>query len=247
MLGSAPGFSSFSVDDVQAARRFYGETLGLTVADKRLGGAGVPDGLELTIGGATRVLIYPKADHAPASFTVVNFTVTDIERAVDDLAASWSAVRTVPVRTQDRRERDPPHARGTGGRVVQRPSRKHPLHHRTVATAVWRLLDPSPVRMDRRVPKHRCTVFAHSADLLLALIALFAQLKSDRGGRSWTDPCSFLERPQSPKSGHCRERDLVRRFAGRPERTDPSLPRFRISAGRCNPTCARPLYEMGSR
>jgi catechol 2,3-dioxygenase-like lactoylglutathione lyase family enzyme len=89
MLKDAEGFSSFSVDDVDAARRFYGETLGLSVAEASLGreGADVPGGLEFRISGTTRVLIYPKPDHAPAAFTVVNFLVADIERAVDDLTA----------------------------------------------------------------------------------------------------------------------------------------------------------------
>lgn len=68
-------FSSIAVDDLQAARRFYGETLGLTVRDEMMGLLGV----EL---GARRVLVYPKEDHVPASYTVLNFPVADVEAAV---------------------------------------------------------------------------------------------------------------------------------------------------------------------
>jgi predicted enzyme related to lactoylglutathione lyase len=79
MLTSRSAFSSFSVDDLDRARQFYGETLGLTVAD---GGMGT---LELTLPAGTRVMIYPKDDHQPATFTVLNFSVNDIESAVEEL------------------------------------------------------------------------------------------------------------------------------------------------------------------
>jgi catechol 2,3-dioxygenase-like lactoylglutathione lyase family enzyme len=75
-------FSSFSVDDVPRAKQFYGETLGLDVADQM-------GGLELHLGGGSGdVFIYPKDDHAPASFTVLNFLVPDVDAAVDRLTAA---------------------------------------------------------------------------------------------------------------------------------------------------------------
>ena len=72
-------FSSFSVDDVDEAREFYGETLGIDVSDNEEGG------LELSFPKSTSVFIYPKDDHEPATFTVLNFTVDDIDEAVDAL------------------------------------------------------------------------------------------------------------------------------------------------------------------
>ncbi|KNB53769.1 VOC family protein [Streptomyces caatingaensis] len=79
MLRGSRAFSSFSVDDVPAALRFYGGTLGLEVTEEH----GL---LHLRLAGGVTVLLYPKADHTPASFTVLNFPVPDIERAVDELS-----------------------------------------------------------------------------------------------------------------------------------------------------------------
>jgi catechol 2,3-dioxygenase-like lactoylglutathione lyase family enzyme len=89
MLKDAKAFPSFAVDDVPRAKEFYGTTLGLEVADTPLGvgGADVPAGLELHLGPGTRVLVYPKPDHTPATFTILIFPVEDIERAVDELVA----------------------------------------------------------------------------------------------------------------------------------------------------------------
>ncbi|GIF70552.1 VOC family protein [Asanoa siamensis] len=72
-------FSGFSVDDIPAAKRFYGETLGLPVAEEH----GM---LMIDIGAGAEVLVYPKANHQPATFTILNFPVADIDSAVDDLA-----------------------------------------------------------------------------------------------------------------------------------------------------------------
>jgi catechol 2,3-dioxygenase-like lactoylglutathione lyase family enzyme len=87
MLKGAEVFSGFAVDDTDRAREFYGTTLGLEVADARLGveDADVPAGLELHLGPGSRVLIYPKPDFTPATFTILNFLVDDIEQAVDAL------------------------------------------------------------------------------------------------------------------------------------------------------------------
>jgi catechol 2,3-dioxygenase-like lactoylglutathione lyase family enzyme len=71
-------FSSFSVDDIQRAKEFYGETLGLEVSETE-------EGLGLRIAGGGQVFIYPKPNHTPASFTILNFPVVDIDQAVDAL------------------------------------------------------------------------------------------------------------------------------------------------------------------
>ena len=84
MLKDKPAFSGFSTNDIEAAKRFYGETLGVDVSD-------VHGMLNLKLAGGQRVLIYPKDDHVPATFTVLNFEVADIDAAVDDLAAKGVA------------------------------------------------------------------------------------------------------------------------------------------------------------
>ena len=81
MLQDTKAFSSFSVDDLQKAKTFYGQTLGLEVSD-------VPEMqglLQLRLAGGNVVLIYPKANHTPATFTVLNFPVSDVEQTVDKL------------------------------------------------------------------------------------------------------------------------------------------------------------------
>jgi catechol 2,3-dioxygenase-like lactoylglutathione lyase family enzyme len=73
-------YSGLSVDDVPAARRFYADTLGLTVTEAN----GM---LQLRLGAGVMVLVYPKADHAPAAYTVLNLPVADIDQAVDLLVS----------------------------------------------------------------------------------------------------------------------------------------------------------------
>ena len=87
MLRDATAFSSFTVDDVRRAKEFYGTTLGLEVTDATLGveGADVPAGLDIHLGVGVRIGIYPKPDHVPATFTILNFVVPDIDRVVDEL------------------------------------------------------------------------------------------------------------------------------------------------------------------
>ena len=80
VLEHSKAYSGFSVDDTEAARRFYGETLGLTVTEEH----GL---LLLHLGSGARVLVYPKPNHTPADFTILNFPVDDIETAVDALTA----------------------------------------------------------------------------------------------------------------------------------------------------------------
>jgi catechol 2,3-dioxygenase-like lactoylglutathione lyase family enzyme len=80
MFANTKAFSGFAVDDVQKARKFYGETLGLKTSEEY----GL---LTLHIAGDRPTLVYPKPDHRPADYTILNFPVDDIDRAVDDLAA----------------------------------------------------------------------------------------------------------------------------------------------------------------
>ncbi|CAN5553750.1 hypothetical protein BH09ACT4_BH09ACT4_19540 [soil metagenome] len=81
MLTITGGFSGFSVSDQAAALTFYRDALGLEVVDTGMG-------LELRLGGTTHVFVYPKEDHVPATFTVLNFEVADIDAAVDQLVAA---------------------------------------------------------------------------------------------------------------------------------------------------------------
>jgi len=78
MFKDSKAFSGFSVDDIPRAKQFYGETLGLNVSEESAG-------LGLHLGGGGEVFIYPKDNHAPATFTVLNFPVDDVEQAVDEL------------------------------------------------------------------------------------------------------------------------------------------------------------------
>ncbi len=80
MFEHTKAFSGFSVDDIAAAKRFYGETLGLQVSEAN----GM---LTLEIEGDRPTLIYPKANHQPATYTILNFPVDDIEAAVDELVS----------------------------------------------------------------------------------------------------------------------------------------------------------------
>jgi catechol 2,3-dioxygenase-like lactoylglutathione lyase family enzyme len=80
MLRDTKAFSGFSVDDLQKAKQFYGETLGLQVSEDN----GL---LTLHISGGSNVLVYPKDNHVPATFTILNFPVDDIDKTVDELVA----------------------------------------------------------------------------------------------------------------------------------------------------------------
>ena len=80
MFANTKAFSGFAVDDVQKAREFYGETLGLKTSEEY----GL---LTLHLAGDRPTLVYPKPDHKPADYTILNFPVDDIDKAVDDLAA----------------------------------------------------------------------------------------------------------------------------------------------------------------
>jgi catechol 2,3-dioxygenase-like lactoylglutathione lyase family enzyme len=79
MFENTRAFSGFAVDDLAAARKFYGETLGLKTSEQY----GL---LTLHLAGGRDTLVYPKPDHQPATYTILNFEVDDIDAAVDELA-----------------------------------------------------------------------------------------------------------------------------------------------------------------
>jgi catechol 2,3-dioxygenase-like lactoylglutathione lyase family enzyme len=107
MFGTAKAFGSFAVDDLAAARTFYGETLGLRVSEEH-------GPLMLHLADDHRILVYPKPDHTPASFTLLNFPVDDIDQAVDELTA-----RGVPIqRYEDFQTNDRGIYRGQGHSVA---------------------------------------------------------------------------------------------------------------------------------
>jgi catechol 2,3-dioxygenase-like lactoylglutathione lyase family enzyme len=80
MFGNTKAFSGFAVDDIQAAQKFYTETLGLNTSEQY----GM---LTLHLAGDRDTLVYPKADHVPATYTILNFRVDDIDAAVDELVS----------------------------------------------------------------------------------------------------------------------------------------------------------------
>lgn len=78
MFKDAKAFSSFSIDDVQHAKQFYSQTLSLEVSETK-------EGLGLKLAGGGEVFLYPKPNHEPATFTVLNFETNDIDQSVDQL------------------------------------------------------------------------------------------------------------------------------------------------------------------
>lgn len=81
MFKHSKAFSGFSVNDIQKAKKFYAEILGLEVKDNPMGL------IELIIESGTHIIIYPKPNHVPATFTILNFPVANIDEAVDELIA----------------------------------------------------------------------------------------------------------------------------------------------------------------
>jgi predicted enzyme related to lactoylglutathione lyase len=78
MLEDSNAFSGFSANDIPKAKEFYGRTLGLKISESN----GL---LTLHLAGGNNVLVYPKPNHTPAAFTVLNFPVKDVDQAVDEL------------------------------------------------------------------------------------------------------------------------------------------------------------------
>ncbi|MCT1478260.1 VOC family protein [Microbacterium sp. p3-SID336] len=83
-------FSGFSVDDLDAARRFYGDTLGLNVERNPMGF------LEIRLASGGSILVYDKPNHEPAGFTILNFPVADLDAAVDELIAKGVQTKIYP-------------------------------------------------------------------------------------------------------------------------------------------------------
>ncbi|KQQ65154.1 VOC family protein [Microbacterium sp. Leaf320] len=83
-------FSGFSVDDIDAARSFYGDTLGLDVTTNAMGF------LDISLPDGGSILVYAKPNHTPASFTILNFPVDDIDAAVDDLNGRGVVTKIYP-------------------------------------------------------------------------------------------------------------------------------------------------------
>ena len=96
MLAASHAFSGFSTNDIRATRTFYADTLGLDVTEAN----GL---LTMHLGGGGTVVIYPKDNHVPATYTVLNFAVADIDRAVDSLSAAGIAFERYEGIDQDER------------------------------------------------------------------------------------------------------------------------------------------------
>jgi catechol 2,3-dioxygenase-like lactoylglutathione lyase family enzyme len=96
MLHDSHAFSGFSTNDIEQARQFYGETLGLDITEQM----GV---LNVTFAGGGVTVIYPKDNHEPATFTVLNFPVDDIDAAVDRLVAAGITMERYEGLGQDER------------------------------------------------------------------------------------------------------------------------------------------------
>ena len=98
MLQNSRAFSSFAVRDLDAARKFYAETLGVEVSDV----PGMRGIFQLELAGGVRVLVYPKPDHTPATFTVLNFPVESVERthaALAERGVRFDVYKEGPVKT----------------------------------------------------------------------------------------------------------------------------------------------------
>jgi predicted enzyme related to lactoylglutathione lyase len=95
VLTTSTAFSGFAAKDIEAARTFYGETLGVKLLPNAMGM------VEIDLGTGGSVIIYPKPDHVPATFTVLNFVVDDIDRAVDELTAAGVEIARYPGSYQD--------------------------------------------------------------------------------------------------------------------------------------------------
>jgi len=109
MLKASHAFSGFSTNDIGQAKDFYGRTLGLEVSEEH----GL---LNLRLGGGADVLIHPKANHAPATFTVLNFPVEDVDKTVDELTkrgVRFEIYNDPGIKTDDRGI-----SRGNGGPTI---------------------------------------------------------------------------------------------------------------------------------
>lgn len=94
MLQDSPAFSGFSVNDLAAAKEFYGSTLGLSVEETEMG-------LEIQLGSGGKLFVYSKEDHQPATFTILNFPVDNIDSTVSDLKSKGVNFEHYPQMTGD--------------------------------------------------------------------------------------------------------------------------------------------------
>jgi catechol 2,3-dioxygenase-like lactoylglutathione lyase family enzyme len=105
MLEQSEAYSGFAVPDVEEAKRFYTDILGIPVTDEE----GM---LALHIAGGRDILVYPKPDHAPANYTILNFPVSDVERAVDELTARGVEFQRYPGMEDDQDDKGVFHGGG---------------------------------------------------------------------------------------------------------------------------------------
>jgi predicted enzyme related to lactoylglutathione lyase len=96
MFGQTHAFSGFAVDDVERAQAFYGETLGIRTSIEN----GI---LTLHLAGERPTIVYPRPNHEPAGYTILNFPVTEIEQAVDELTARGVEIERYDGFEQDER------------------------------------------------------------------------------------------------------------------------------------------------
>jgi catechol-2,3-dioxygenase len=109
IFSESQAFSTFSVNDLKKAKEFYGETLGLDVKETK-------EGLELHLEGGNTVFLYPKPNHTPASFTVLNFPVNNIDEAVDEIMEL--DIRLEHYNLPDLKQDDRGIARGRGPKIA---------------------------------------------------------------------------------------------------------------------------------
>ena len=107
-LGFVHGFSGFAVKDIDEAKTFYRDVLGLDVVDRMMGMIG------LQLPGGTEVLVYPKPDHTPANYTILNLETNDIDGSVDALTARGAQFLRYDGFSQDEKGI----ARGTGPTIA---------------------------------------------------------------------------------------------------------------------------------
>jgi predicted enzyme related to lactoylglutathione lyase len=95
MLKDSKAFSGFAVRELDAAKVFYGDTLGLDVKDQPMGTLGIG------LGSGATVMVYHKPDFVPATYTILNFPVPDVDAAVDRLTAAGIRMQRYPGLDQD--------------------------------------------------------------------------------------------------------------------------------------------------
>jgi len=109
MFKDTKAFSGFSVNDIPKAKAFYSQTLGLEVSEMN----GM---LQLHIAGGNPIIVYPKPNHTPATFTILNFPVDNVDRAVDEL--SKRGVQFEKYNMPDLKTDDKGIARGNGPNIA---------------------------------------------------------------------------------------------------------------------------------